>query len=64
VVQPAQVTSGTSRAAAPTAVVVDGNLSVDDTAAITAKVKAALANHVPVFGGAVVSVVPARGGAL
>jgi len=44
-------------------VVVDGSLSVDETAAITARVKAALADHVPAFGGAVVAVVPGDGSA-
>jgi cation diffusion facilitator family transporter len=40
-------------------VVVDRELSVDDAAHISAKVKAALADHVPAFGGAVVAVTPA-----
>jgi cation diffusion facilitator family transporter len=43
-------------------VVVDRELSVADAAAITARVKAALEDHVPAFGGAVVSVTPARQG--
>lgn len=42
-------------------VIVDRNLSVDDAAAISTQVKAALADHVPAFGDAVISITPARG---
>lgn len=39
-------------------IVVDRNLSVDEAATISAKVKAALADHVPTFGDAVIAIVP------
>jgi cation diffusion facilitator family transporter len=39
-------------------VIVDRHLTVDDAAAITAKVKAALADHVPAFGDAMIAIVP------
>lgn len=44
-------------------VVVDGSHSVDDSAAIASRVKASLANHLPAFGDAVISVVPDSGDA-
>ncbi|MDP3208192.1 MAG: cation transporter dimerization domain-containing protein, partial [Rhodoglobus sp.] len=39
-------------------VVVDQGLTIEEGATIAVKVKAALATHVPAFGGAVVAVVP------
>lgn len=39
-------------------VVVDGSRSVEDSAAIATRVRASLADHVPAFGDAVISVIP------
>jgi len=41
-------------------VLVDRDVSVDDAAQISARVKAALADHVPAFGGAVVAITPVQ----